>query len=932
MIKTLLISIILLTLSIVTWAQGTVSGTLKNKDTKEVLGLSTVSVYKAIDTVLITYRLSDNQGNFSVNNLPLGVPLRLVATHSGYTTYREEFTLSDSAPNKNFGIIDMTTLASNMEEVIVLAERPPVLVRKDTVEFNAASFKTLPNAVVEDLLKKLPGVNVDRDGNITVGGKQVNRILVDGKSFFGSDPKMASRNLPAQTIDKIQVVDDIEELKARGDDNRSQVGKVINLTFKKGYKKGMFGKAYAGAGTDSRYEAGLITNVFKDTLQVSLLGYTNNLNKPGFTGSDLMQTGGISRSSSLAGSRSMSSNNSLTGSNISINGINFGGMSNQGGVSASTGGGFNLNHSPSDKRSFYLQYFYGYVDTRAIGATDNKTSFGDTVLNRIQSSNRSIFSNSHVANVGFKLKPDTLTTWLGEINYTNGVQDNLSNRLQNAHSNFVSAINSGNVQNNQLNHNQFMKEGVEFTRLSRTKKGRRFSINQQVQYNDRKNDYTTLADLDFYYPTAYDSLMHQLRLEKIPQLNAWAGATYSEPLNKTFTLRVSGRYEYEKLKNNISTYNLLGGGKTYMSLLSDGFNRSTNKGSLSTGLEWKYQELRIRPGLRFLSQSFRTQFTNMEEPFIQKQNNILPQLNIQYKNLNIDYNRNVNLPGYQYFIAVQDNTNPYIIQKGNTTLLPTVSDDIYMNYNNYDTKRNLNIWSWASASFVNNDVIQSIQLNSDGVQVISAVNANGTKKLGANYGFTKDYKTTPKFTWTWNIGGYTQYVNNKFLYNGTESRQKTLYNNNWGFVNVNWADKFEFNTNFGIGIRSTKNTNSYFKKFTSIDNMVGLEAIDRHVKHFIFETQLNYSYNNAIQDPNYQKYWLWRAAVNYTFLKDERGVLKLSAFDILNQVRDADIYTNQNQVIFSTNNTLQRYFMLSFTYNMFAAGAKKKVGGQWNLW
>lgn len=264
------------------FGQGSVAGVLKDKDGSEFLGLATVTIYKAKDTSMITYRLTNDKGRFSINGLPLSIPLRLVATHAGYTTIRKEFVLSDTLQSVDFGILETTVLAKDMEEVIVVAERPPVLVRKDTVEFNASSFKTLPNAVVEDLLKKLPGVDVDKDGNIRVNGKQVKKILVDGKSFFGNDPKMATKNLQAESIEKVQVTDDLDELNANSDDNRNNVGKVINLTFKKGYKKGVFGKAYAGGGTDNRYEVGMIANLFKDTLQLSILGYGNNLNRPGF--------------------------------------------------------------------------------------------------------------------------------------------------------------------------------------------------------------------------------------------------------------------------------------------------------------------------------------------------------------------------------------------------------------------------------------------------------------------------------------------------------------------------------------------------------------------------------------------------------------------------------------------------------------------------
>jgi hypothetical protein len=234
-------------------AQGTIKGKLVDSLSKNPLGLATVTVFKANDTALITYRLSNPEGEFKVPGLPLNLACRVVISYSGYDAFRKEFTLTDEAP-VDLGNVTMYPSSKSLEEVLVIAERPPVTVRRDTIEFNASSFKTLPTSLVEDLLKKLPGVQVDRDGNITANGRRVNRIMVDGKSFFGDDPKMATRNLPANVIDKIQVTDDKDEAARNSDGDLTNIGQVINLTLKKGVKKGWFGKLYGGGGTTDRYE------------------------------------------------------------------------------------------------------------------------------------------------------------------------------------------------------------------------------------------------------------------------------------------------------------------------------------------------------------------------------------------------------------------------------------------------------------------------------------------------------------------------------------------------------------------------------------------------------------------------------------------------------------------------------------------------------
>src|SRR5688572_11008585 len=276
-------------------AQGSIKGKLVDSSGKNPLALATVTVFKAADTALITYRLSTPEGEFKVTGIPLNVDCRVVISYSGYDAYRKEFTLT-SAETVDLGNVTMLPSSKSLDEIIIMAERPPVSVRKDTIEFNASSFKTLPTALVEDLLRKLPGVQVDAEGNITANGKRVNRIMVDGKSFFGDDPKMATRNLPANVIEKIQLAEDKDEANRNTDGDLTNVGQVINLTLKKGVKKGWFGKAYAGAGTEGRYELGGIANIYRDTLQLSVLGFSNNMNRSGFSFKEVQDMGGFNRS------------------------------------------------------------------------------------------------------------------------------------------------------------------------------------------------------------------------------------------------------------------------------------------------------------------------------------------------------------------------------------------------------------------------------------------------------------------------------------------------------------------------------------------------------------------------------------------------------------------------------------------------------------
>ncbi|HEX7905320.1 MAG TPA: outer membrane beta-barrel protein [Chitinophagaceae bacterium] len=916
------------------FAQGTLKGKIIDSTSKHPMGLATVTVFKAVDTAIITYRLSTPEGEFKVPGIPLDLNCRVVISFSGYSVYRKEFMASSSQPTIDLGTIHMTTDAKSLDEVLVIAERPPVVIKKDTIEFNASAFKTLPNALVEDLLKKLPGVMVDKDGNINVNGKPVNRILVDGKTFFGDDPKMATRNLPANVIDKVQVTDDKEEMMRNGDDNPNNVGKVVNITLKKGVKKGWFGKLYAGGGTDDLYEAGGIANIYRDTLQLSVLGYMNNLNKPGFSYSELMSAGGFDRIRSNSASNSTSVWNNNGGSGVSINGINFGGSQNFGGISASHGAGFNLNHAPNKKKSIYLQYFNGNVRAKRLTVTDINQYRDDTVINNHTRLTGDMITHGHNIGAGARLKPDSVTNILINANYLIGLQQEDRVNSVTGDNNKTGSLSEGDVVQNNDAKTFYYRHGVSITRLSKTKKGRRFNFNHNLDVNNRFNDYMSESDISYFYPVMYDSLYAQLRKERIPRTDASVMFNYSEPLDKHFTIRVGGRYEYSKLNNGISTYNRSNVNNkfdVFNILLSNDFRRISNRMIFTPGLEYKWKDLTITPSVRFLQQNVNNKLVYSGTLLKQNQFNVLPVLSVVYKQLSINYNKDVNLPGFNSLNPVTDISNPYFISKGNPNLRSSERENISLNYYFNDPKRFINVGGYISGAFTNNDIVQSIVVDDRGVQTSEPVNADGSRNYSMNWNINKQYKNKQNIIFTWNTGNWMGINKSRLLFNGINSWQTTFNYNHWFGIGLNLNDKFEWNSSFSFGKNFTRYTTSYFKKLNITNHYWDNELVIRWPKHFIWETQIAYSYNGSIPSGLPKELLKWNAALNITMLKNEVGVLKLAVNDILNRNNSIWVNANRNMVTTTQNNILGQYFLVTFTYNVRAAGVKKKVGGRERL-
>ena len=930
------ILLILLTgccLSYQSFAQGTLKGKLTDSTAKTPLGYATITVFKAADTAIITYRLSSPDGEFKVPGLPVGLNCRAVISFSGYSVYRKEFTLASDQPILDLGTIYMTPAATSLDEVLVVAERPPVSFKKDTLEFNASAFKTLPNALVEDLLKKLPGVMVDRDGNITVNGKPVNRMLVDGKTFFGDDPKMATRNLPANIIDKVQVTDDKEEMMRNGDDNPNNVGKVVNITLKKGIKKGWFGKLYAGAGTDKLYEAGGIANIYRDTLQISVLGYANNLNKTGFSYSELLSAGGFDRVRSNSNGTSTSVWNSNSGSGVSINGINFGGAQNFGGISTSTGGGFNLNHAPNKKRSLYLQYFNGNVRAPRRTFIDANQYTGDTVINNTTLLTGDMVTHGHNIGAGARLKPDSVTNILINVNYLIGIQEEDRINSITGNSNKTGPLSEGSVVQNNDAHTYAYRHSISLSRLSKKKKGRRINVVQNLDINNRYNDYTSESDISYIYPTAYDSIYAQLRKERLPRTDLQTTFNYSEPIGKKFTVRIGGRYEFSKVNNGVNTYNKNGVNDKFEvlnNLLSNDFRRIGHRFFVNPALEYKVkQDFTIAPSIRFLEQRVNNKLVSPSTVLLkQKQFDVLPGISVVYKRLTLNYTKDVILPSFAYLNPVTDLSNPYYISKGNPDLLSMRRDNFSLNYSVSNPRRYINAGGYFNMNFTDNDIVQSIVIDSRGVQTSVPVNADNTSNYSMNWNVNKQYKNKQSNIFSWNTGNWMNLTRSRLFFNNISSWQTTFIYNHWFGAGMNLNDKFELNVNYSFAKNFTRYTSDHFKKLNVNSYDLGGEVVLRWPKHLIWESQTSYFYNGNIPAGLSKSGIKCNAALNITMLNDETGVLKLSVNDILDRNQSISVNAIRNMITTTQNNILGRYFMATFSYNVRPAGTKKRIGGR----
>ncbi|HWJ91041.1 MAG TPA: outer membrane beta-barrel protein [Flavisolibacter sp.] len=905
-------------------AQGSIKGKLTDTVAKHPLALATVTVFKAADTTLVTYRLSNPEGEFKVPGLALNMPYRVIISYSGYDAYRKEFTLTDDTP-LDLGTVVLTPVTKSLDEVLVIAERPPVTIRRDTIEFNASSFKTLPTSLVEDLLKKLPGVQVDADGNITANGKKVNRILVDGKSFFGDDPKMATRNLPANVIDKIQVTEDKDEAARNTNGDLTNVGQVINLTLKKGVKKGWFGKLYAGGGNKDRYEAGGIANIYRDTMQLSLLAFSNNLNRSGFSFKEVQDLGGLNRSG--ANSMMIMSRGGQTG--FAINGISFGGL--DAGLATTTGAGFNLNHAPSKKRSFFIQYFFGNTRNNIQTLNNSQQFIHDTTINTRMNTenNRDVFT--HNFSTGFMLKPDSVTdvNFRASYGYSNTAED--IDALINVSSNKSGDLSTG--AGNQFNHvySSRYNHTLFFTKRSRVKKGRVWNFNNFFTYNKNLQRYITESISEYFEPSYSLMNFNQLRRLDIPTLSAQTSLSYAEPLTTKLTFRFNNRYDYLKDRQDIGIFDkdiATSKYELFNYAQSSGFERQQNRFNSYVGLTYKVKKVTMSAGVSGLWQSIVNEFKSIARPFNTTLFNIVPSASFQWKQLSANYSMNVSAPSINYLSPVPDSTNPFYIRFGNPLLKPVTQHQFYVSNFNFFQGSGASYNFYVNGNIANNDVVMSRTVAANGVQTDRPVNANGTVTLYAGVGAGKEWKNKQKFIFSFRFSPYINYNRRRLIVNNNVSTAKTLGYGPSLNINLNWNDIVELRPSYSPGISRTTYTDPYFRNIKAVTQYIETELIVRWPKKLVWETNMAYRYTSQVAPGLPKANVLWNAAVTLLMFKGDVGLLKFSVFDILDRNNGFYRYTNQNQIVDQQTNVLQRFGELSFTYNIRNMGAPKKVGGR----
>lgn len=926
------LAILLFLFSLTSFSQrnGVVKGIVYDTAAKKPVAAATITVLAKKDSSLVSFSMTDNSGRFEFTGIPDG-GYRLLITHVNYRNRNVFFTIAPDQREVNLNNVAVNDKAHTMSEVVVQSEAPPVTLIGDTVQYNAGSFKTQPNASVEDLLRKLPGVKVDKDGTVKAQGEKVQKVLVDGKEFFGNDPKIATKNLPADAVDKVQVYDKLsDQAQLTGfDDGNSE--KTINLKLKADRKKGKFGKINAGAGTDGRYQGKFNVNSFKGARQMSVIGMGNNTNAEGFSFMDILNfTGALNQLKGGGGNINIS-----IGPDDPVAGL-LGGSNT--GINTTFGGGFNYNNIIGTKTDFQSNYFFSRFNPDRESHLQRQYFSPANIYH--QNSYSDNLNTNHRVNMSADYQIDSFTSLKISPSYSYQETRNKSRSDYNTFSDQNKITNDGFSDNATNSDGYNFSTNLLFRKKFRKKKGRTFSFNILGNFNNSNGDGRLQSNTSFY--DANGSLVSRDSVNQLSNahsdLNGYnARAVYTEPIFKRSLLefslgsgysknssakeafdfnKVSGKYD---IVNNLLTNDYLNEYATKTAGIR--MRKQTRKYNFAFGASWQHAALKGG-----------AQFINKDSLLSMSYNNVLPNARFQYyfsrfKNISLNYNTYTNQPTIAQLQPVPDNTNPLYVKQGNPSLNQEFTHSLRLNAQFVNPFRNRNFFANLSFQETQNKIVNNDRINAQGIDSVMPVNVNGVFNSNASASFSfpvRAIKGTLELSSNFSYGRGKQFINNDAnnIRSFSAGPQLRLDMNAAKNIMLSMSAGMDFyNTKYSL--QSIRNANTHY-----INQEYTMQVDWQMPKGFYFSTDFNYKVNGQQAAGYNTNVSLWNASISKQVLRFNRGELKLTANDLLNQNALINRSTNQNYIEDSNVKGLRRYFLLGFTYNLTKTGLPKSdMGG-----
>lgn len=840
-------------------------------------------VIKLKDSTLIDFARTNKEGDFSFKNLPVDT-FQLIVSHPKFG--EREFYFFGRPDNAEFNLtkIILPEKSQQLQEVTIYAYKDPIYYKGDTLVYVADSFATKPNAVVEDLLKKLPGIKVDVDGSITSQGKEITQVLVDGDEFFGADPTMATKNLAAKGVESVQVYEKKNEDATEGDETIQ----VLDLKLKDEAKRGYFGKASVAGDFRRFYEGELLANKFDKKQKISVFGLVSNTTLSSLRWQDAYKYGVETGFSYNEEEENWQSDNINQGQ----------------GIPTTLKTGVYYEDQLTKKTKIGVNYTYSNNTLETYRTTRSQYFLQDTTYTTAEEESSNTRNESHALNFSLTHKLDSLTT----IEFEPRLKVNSSTRKSNDETDFITEDELLTRQTSVINTSE--SEGTNFkSRLALIrnfkKKDRKLNVSYRLTLDDDASDGNLLNDT-----------INQLKQNKTYALSHTAAASYVEPLSKKLKLELD--YEFYSSKNEQSkkTFNFEDGSYSQLDLnFSNEFENTKTQNRIGTSLIFEHKKHRIVAGARYRYIDIENHNLITGNVINQSLGNVLPRMRYTYKitqnnRLIVNYSTSSSLPSVNQLQPVPDNTNPNRILLGNPDLLPNYSHKSSVRYNNYKPITGGYLWISLSNTITQNAFANSIVYDPLGRTTTQTVNVDGNSYTGMNIG-----KGIPVFKKMLEIGpslnvGYNRM--NNFI-NG--QKNLTINQSIGGGLELTLeTDSLEISVSGDVSYTDPKSTISSASNNPYYTQRYSANLIWKLPLRFGLESDANYTINSQRSAGYDLNYLIWNASLTRAFGKLENLIAGVTVYDILNQNISAGRDVNANVITDSKTNIIARYLLVKVTY------------------
>ena len=902
------------------WAYS-VSGVVTDEP-GEPLADATVRLLAAKDSTFVAGGVAAPDGRFSLRGVKNGSYI-LEATYIGYGKGYSNIRVKGADVKAD--TLRLSDSSIMLGEVSAVGVKTPIKVMTDTIEFNADSYKTQPNAVVEDLLKRLPGVEVDTSGKITANGKEVTKILVDGKEFFADDPKVASKNLPVNMVDKLQVVDRKSDLARLTGVDDGEDETVINLTVKKGMKNGWFGTVEAGYGTDDRYQATFNINRFWNNNQITFIGSANNTNELGFTDG---------------------------------NGNRFRRFGGDQGINNSQNFGVNFNVGNGDILRVGGDVMYSHTNRSTLKRQNRQYLFPDSMS--YDNSSSDALDRGHNVRADFRIewKPDSFNTFDFRPNFSFNQNDSRSTSVDTL---FAGEPSLPQV-NRSLNTSSALGRSYEFggrliyNHNFRQHRGRSFSVmanynfsnvretDRSMTYNHFYRIFNKLGNdsIDFYNETDRNHTWSN---------NVSARLSWTEPLgdvkNGNF-LTFSYRFQYrwnnaDKIVErqrpldpyfmSEDPYTVAMGGWEYLDSLSNSFRNN-----------FMTQEMRI--GYKKVREKYNLDVGVAAVPSMSKSSNLIngaksiperwvwnyaPFLRFRYKfdkqsSINLHYRGRSSQPSMTQLQPVADYSNPLNVVIGNPELKPTFTHHLMLRFQKYNPSNQSSIMSMMDAEMTQNSIISRTSFNA---------NSGGRETRYENVNGVWNFRVMNMYSIPFGHNKAWSFNNNVFMMFNQRIGYNNSHRNRSRALMVAESPSLAFRpSNLELELRPFYRVSATFNSLPDISTPTvhnyggGFNGTYYTPFGLVLATDLNYNASNGYSAGYNQNTWMWNASISYQFLHGRAATIMLKVYDLLQQKQSIQRSVTANYIDDTEYNSLTRYFMVTFTYRFNTFGKGNEPAGR----